>query len=244
MKGRVNKEGFEISQLQVLEDADRTVIHRDYLAHVFRWQYVVKWLAKGKRYETTRVLDVGCGYDIPLYVCLHANRRIPLHYTGVDVNNIREPQRKYRGDRTLLHHTPIHKVFKGDYDLITCFEMLEHVPNDYARQTLKHCYDISNDNATMITSTPVFDEKVGAASNHINEMTREEMISAIEDAGWEIEANYGTFASQKDYKKNLTETELDLFNRLNEYYHSDIVATIFDPLYPEYSRNNIWILTK
>lgn len=244
MKGRINKDGFEISQLSVLEDADRTIVHRDYLAHVYRWQYVVKWISKNKNYEKTKVLDVGCGYDIPLYVCLHSNRRIPIHYTGVDINKIREPKRKYRGARTLLEHTPIHSVEKGDYNLVTCFEMLEHVPFEYANKAVKHMYDISTDDATFIMSTPVLDEKVGMANNHINEMDRAQVVDLLHDGGWYIEENYGTFASIKDYKKHLNEAELNLFNSLSEYYHSDVLATIFAPLYPQYSRNNIWICKK
>ena len=47
MKGRITKDGFEQSQLLVTEEAEKgkAAIHRDYLAHVYRWQYVVKWLA-------------------------------------------------------------------------------------------------------------------------------------------------------------------------------------------------------
>lgn len=246
MKGRITKDGFEQSQLLVTEEAEKgkASIHRDYLAHVYRWQYVVKWLAKSKRYTTTNLLDVGCGYDIPLYRILAGNRRSVAHYTGVDIGKIREPQYQCKAPRTLLSYTPIHTVEKGNYNLIISFEMLEHVPLEYAKKTLNHLYLISTNDATLIASTPVFDEKVGMANNHINEMTREQMISILNEAGWTIENNYGTFASQKDYKQHLSESELSLYNKLSEYYHSDVLATIFAPLYPEHSRNNIWICRK
>ena len=246
MKGRITKDGFEQSQLLVTEEAEKgkANIHRDYLAHVYRWQYVVKWLAKSKRYTTTNLLDVGCGYDIPLYRILAGNRRSVAHYTGVDIGKIRKPQYKCSAPRTLLSYTPIHTVEKGPYNVVTNFEMLEHVPYDYAKQTVKHLYDISTDDATYIMSTPVFDEKVGMANNHINEMTRAQVKDILSEAGWNIVENYGTFASIRDYKDKLSESELELFNRLSPYYHSDVMATIFAPLYPEYSRNNIWICQK
>ena len=141
MKGRITKEGFEQSQLLVTEEAEKgkASIHRDYLAHVYRWQYVVKWLAKSMRYKTTNLLDVGCGYDIPLYRILAGNRRSVAHYTGVDIGKIREPQYKCKAPRTLLSYTPIHTVEKGNYNLITSFEMLEHVPYDYPPNTPNTC---------------------------------------------------------------------------------------------------------
>lgn len=246
MKGRITKDGFEQSQLLVSEEANKgkANIHRDYLAHVFRWQHVVKWLAKSKRYTSTNLLDVGCGYDIPLYRILAGNRRSVAHYTGVDIAKIREPDYKCNAPRTLLSHTPIHTVASNNYNLITCFEMLEHVPFEYAKETVKHLYNISEPNSTLILSTPVYDPKVGMANNHINEMTREQVKNIITDANWIIQKNYGTFASIKDYKSHLSIPELELYNKLAEYYHSDILATIFAPLYPEYSRNNIWICTK
>ncbi len=246
MKGRITKDGFEQSQLLIGDDIakGKVIVHRDYLAHIYRWQYVLKWLAKGKRYEDTHVLDVGCGVDTPLYLALHGNRRIPRHYTGVDIAKINGPKAQCRGEKTFLSHTPIHTVEVADYNLITCFEMLEHVPLEYAMTTFKHLHSVSTDDATFILSTPVFDEKVGAASNHINEMTREQVIKGLTDAGWNIDANYGTFASIKDYKKHLSEAELELFEKLQSYYHSDVLATIFAPLYPEYSRNNLWVCTK
>ena len=246
MKGRVTKDGFEQSQLLVTEEAEKgkASIHRDYLAHVYRWQYVIKWLAKGKRYTTTNLLDVGCGYDIPLYRILAGNRRSVAHYTGVDIAKIREPQYQCKAPRTLLSHTPIHTVEANNFNLITCFEMLEHVPFEYAWDIAKHLYNISTDNAVFILSTPVFDEKVGMANNHINEMTRDQVINIVTNAGWKIEKNYGTFASQKDYKQHLSTSELELYDKLSEYYHSDVLATIFAPLYPEHSRNNLWVCRK
>lgn len=246
MKGRITKDGFEQSQLLVTEEAEKgkASIHRDYLAHVYRWQYVIKWLAKGKRYTTTNLLDIGCGYDTPLYRILAGNRRSTANYTGVDIAKIREPQYQCKAPRTLLSHTPIHTVEANNFNLAVSFEMLEHVPFKYAEETVKHIYDITTSDATFILSTPVLDEKVGMAANHINEMTREQTIDILCKAGWNITHNYGTFASQKDYKQYLKPEELELYNRLSNYYHSDVLATIFAPLYPQHSRNNLWVCEK
>ena len=246
MKGRITKDGFEQSQLLVSEEAlkGKASIHRDYLAHVYRWQYVVKILAKGERHKSTYILDVGCGYDIPLYRILTGNRRGPAHYTGVDIAKIREPDYHCSTPRTLLSHTPIHTVEAETYNFITCFEMLEHVPLEYAKKTLKHLHSISTSDATLVLSTPVFNEKVGMANNHINEMTRECLMDMMREAGWTIIHNYGTFASQRDYKPHLTHSELELYMKLAEYHHVDVLATIFAPLYPEHSRNNLWVCEK
>ena len=246
MKGRITKDGFEQSQLEFVGQFDKgkIQIHRDFIAHLFRWQHVVKYLAHGSRYRHTHLLDVGCGYDTPLYVMLNSNRRAPKLYTGVDIYKIREPVHQCSGNRNFLSHTKATEIPTGDYDVITCFEMLEHVPQQYAEDTLRHLYEVSPQNVRLFLSTPVYDAKVGAANNHINEMTRELLIDMFDNTGWNIISNYGTFASIKDYKPHLTEAELGLFNKLREYYHTDVLANIFAPLYPEYSRNNLWVCTK
>jgi len=88
-------------------------------------------------------------------------------------------------------------------------------------------------------STPVFNGK--AAANHVNEMTYETVGKMLEDAGFEIEERYGTFASITDYKDQLDHWQLEpAFKALREYYDVNFLAVIFAPLFPRQSRNVIW----
>ena len=70
-------------------------------------------------------------------------------------------------------------------------------------------------------------------------MTYQAFGSLLEEMGYKILNHWGTFASIKDYKKQLNGLE-DTFDKLREYYDSNYLATIFAPLFPEYSRNCIW----
>jgi hypothetical protein len=95
---------------------------------------------------------------------------------------------------------------------------------------------------TVFLSTPCYDSKVGAAANHVNEMTYQAFGAALEDTGWRIQGHWGTFASIKDYKDVLTQDLKDLFDKFKGYYDSNYLATVFAPLYPQLSRNCIWEL--
>jgi hypothetical protein len=70
---------------------ERGLIHRDYIAHCFRWSHVVKFLNQQHRYKEARILDVGCGKEIPLAKTLYVNKMTPARYVGVDVNDFEIP---------------------------------------------------------------------------------------------------------------------------------------------------------
>ena len=249
-----NGEQFDRTDLSIDTAYNTGVIHKDYIAHCLRWTYVCDWLAKtdrrygeGPRYKNVRVFDAGCGKDLQLYKALCSNKMgaIP-HYTGVDINKLEMPDKFARRKLpyTLLSETDMLSVPHIDAELITSFEVLEHVPFDYCVDAVKHLYNASNDNTTFIVSTPVYDPHIGMAANHINEMTREVFRDVLEEAGWVIKENYGTFASKKDYYNNMTKEHRDVFDELHKYYNSHYISTIFAPLYPQFSRNNLWVCEK
>ena len=97
------------------------------------------------------------------------------------------------------------------------------------------------DDGVAFLSTPVYDPKVGAADNHVNEMTYATMQLMLHKVGLEVDAHFGTFASIKDYKEMIEKDDLDaVFSRLRDYYDSNYLATIFAPLYPHRARNVLW----
>jgi hypothetical protein len=107
---------------------------------------------------------------------------------------------------------------------------------------------------TAYISTPCFNGS--AAENHINEMTYQALGGLLEDLGFAILEHYGTFASISDYQKQLMDdsghgsytaegvlTAFGAFNELRSYYDTNVLATIFAPLYPQFSRNVLWVLS-
>lgn len=233
-------------------------VHRDYIAHVFRWNHITRYMKSRLTRKSSagpcNILDVGCGVDLPLGRAIFSNKMVPHKYMGVDYNPV-----------------PFHPMLTGNKfplelwdevdfldpeinlesigwqpEIITCLEMLEHVEPLHAyRVLLKILGLLANAKEPIVfLSTPCFDPVQGAANNHVNEMTYSAFGAMIEDAGFEITRVYGTFASQRDYMHHLFERYGEsmkrLWDDLSEYYESNVLAVMFAPVFPQYSRNCIW----
>jgi hypothetical protein len=168
-----------------------------------------------------------------------------LNYIGIDYNKLEMPK---AFENTKFKPTLIGNVAFPDvqlpvekFNVITCFEVLEHVEPLHAYKMLEGIRDRLDDNGMAFISTPVYDAHVGAADNHVNEMTYQVMQNMLHKVGLEVDAHYGTFASIKDYKEMIAKDDLDsIFSRLRDYYDSNYLATIFAPLYPHRARNVLW----
>jgi len=244
-----NERGKEIDNTHLsIEQAEaRGFIHRDYIAHCLRWTHVAKYLHLQGRYKTARVIDIGCGKDMPLARMLMTSRLAPEKYLGIEYNKMNIPDMfkntKFKPD--LISGIDFTKIVPGEvpgglqYGYSTCFEVLEHVEPIKAIEILQHLPKFLSENSVSWFSTPCWDEKVGAAANHVNEMTYQAFGSLLEEMGYKILYHWGTFASIKDYKNELNHLETT-FSKLREYYDSNYLATIFAPLFPHKARNVLW----
>lgn len=251
----------------------RQILHRDILAHHLRWTHVAKYARKLNRYKTAKVLDIGCGIDVPLARMFYTNRTAVKHYVGVDYNNpskfdvinfgkmpvdiyggINFPDDVYFGSDTdwkyAINTGPNNLEYFHSPNIIVCFEMIEHIEPGHAREVLSTIGRLlrrtqnAGEEAVAFISTPCYDAHVGAAANHVSEITRDALGATIEDLGFRIDGCWGTFASMKDYKDKFFadygDAACSIWKRLNDYYDSNYIATIFAPMYPEFSRNNLW----
>lgn len=261
---------IDTTSLSIEYAENRNIINRDYIAHCLRWTFCLKQIQLISYFTTLRVLDIGCGVDLPFAKLLYTNKKKPISYVGVDYN------RQSALDKTIesfgFGGFPIKAFGRIDFsnsvdfgigenlmfigpeqeqfalpNFITCLEVLEHMIPSKVRLVLSRIKCIlEKTNGKAIISTPCYSAKVGAAANHPNEITREALGALIEDLGFKIEENYGTFASQADYKKALFErygpSGKQLFEDSTKYYDWNYTATIFAPLFPEHSRNNLWVI--
>jgi len=235
------------THLSIDQAEERGFIHRDYIAHCLRWTHVAKWMGNPKHRKDCKLLDIGCGKDVPLAKMLMTSRMASdgLDYTGIDYNKLEMPKafENTKFKPTLIGNVafPDCKLPHDKFDVITSFEVLEHVEPLHAYNMLEGIRDRLAPEGTAFLSTPVYDSHVGAADNHVNEMTYEVMQLMLQKVGLEVDAHYGTFASIKDYKEMIAKDDLDsMFSRLRDYYDSNYLATIFAPLYPQYARNVLW----
>lgn len=244
---------FDKTHLSIDTAEERGLIHRDYIAHCLRWSHVIKFLYGKRRYQTARILDIGCGKETPLAKSLYSNKMSGASYCGVDLNRIElDPMLvKARDNGKLNIHimpqTSALDLTLGNVpfrpNIVTNFETFEHMNPAAARKSLEVCFDLLEDGGSMFFSTPCWNGK--AAANHINETTYEAMGHILESVGFEIEDNFGTFASITDYKDHLDAWNLDeAFDRLREYYDTNMLATVFAPLFPKHSRNALWHVKK
>lgn len=245
----IRKQTIDKTHLSVEKALERGFLHRDYLAHCLRWSHVLKHLKQGLRYKTAHILDIGCGRDVPLARAMFSGRLVPEtgSYTGVDYNKLEMPAMflNARWKPTLMGQQIFPKIegLRESYDLITCFEVLEHVEPLHAFKMLQGMRKLLSADGTAFISTPNFDPQVGAADNHVSEMAHATTGRLIEKAGLGIRKMWGTFASIKDYKDQLKEYGLEkAFEDLREYYDSNVLAVLFAPLFPEQARNCLWEL--
>ena len=249
---------------------ERVIRHRDLISHAFRWAHVARYLSQNGRYKDAIVLEAGCGKEMPLARMLYSNRLIPRKYVGVDANKFDIPEmlvgkkipvsiwsetdfcaldvEDVSIPKIIQHTDPVagseHTFEKPN--VFICMEVLEHVCPSHARSMLIKAQQLTSDDCHYFISTPCWD-LVNVAENHISEIRFESLGALFEDIGFHIRGVWGTFASQKDYKPYM-EKEYPgitaIFEKLSEYYDSTVISTTFAPLFPAYSRNACWHLTK
>ena len=222
------------------------IVHRDYFAHCFRWGWASRHIS-----APMRVLDVGCGVDVPLARVLSRTGfpkrggpdQSPGSYVGVDMNT----ELRHQGfGKTVFELRPAFNFVEryaelGLFDRIVNFEVIEHmapVDGDALLVAMRECL---KPDGMLILSTPVLHPTRGQAANHIHEYLIPELQESIERAGLTVERRLGTFASYQDIKKVLSVEQSRVFEDVRAFYGDDVTSCFFAPMYPDASRNNVWM---
>jgi 2-polyprenyl-3-methyl-5-hydroxy-6-metoxy-1,4-benzoquinol methylase len=244
---------FDKTHLSIDTAADRVMFHRDYIAHLFRWTHVIKHLYKSKNYQSAKIVDIGCGKEVPLARALYSNKMSGAFYTGIDLNQLVMPKMletavaNNKINVSLFGGTDATELYADDLpyrpNIVTSFEAFEHMHPSAARALLQRAFEWLKFDGYMFFSTPNWNGS--AAGNHINETKYHALGALIEDIGFEIEEVYGTFASITDYKDSLTYDQEIMFNRLRNYYDTNMLSALMAPMIdPALSRNSHWVLRK
>jgi SAM-dependent methyltransferase len=214
-------------------------VHRDYAAHFFRWGFAARLIRTGDE-----VLDVGCGEDYPFVKTLIGGfpTGLPARYVGVDLNAL--PRPPHRGWATFSGSFDFIERYRelGTFSVVLCLEVIEHVPRVAGDRLLAGLRACLAPGGRLLLSTPVFNGR--AAKNHVHEYEIEELREAILAADLRVERRYGTFASYQAIKRVASPEELDTLDRLREFYSNEVTACFLAPLYPDASRNNLWVLRR
>lgn len=232
-------ENREFDTTQLKSTSHGYYVHRDYAAHFFRWGFLSRFINR-----QTSVLDVGCGQEMPVVRVLMASKsRLPKSYVGVDMNKIKKPVNgKWITVHDEFNFIKDHKKLipeHGQFDVIVNYEVIEHMKKASGTRMIKAFHASLAEGGTLLLSTPCFNGK--AAENHIHEYTIDELAKSLDKAGFVVEQRYGTFASANDIKKVLTKEERKIYDGIRKFYDNDVAACFLAPLYPDASRNNIWV---
>lgn len=244
------KKGYNCTQLTPQQEFERHIYHRDQFAHYLRWTHVLRDARIGQT-----ILDFGCGSGEMLEV-FYRNRYRPKQYLGLE---IRESQVKKNIEKFgNLDFAEFRNVdlcqpeldLGQTFDIITCFEVFEHIGHANADVFLDNLAYHCRPDTVVYFSTPNYDPNVGAADNHmlgpnhneVGEWDHFELEKKLSEF-FVIEHKYGTFASQKDYKADLHDWQIPMYEALKEYYDTNLIANIMAPLVPaEHARNCMWVM--
>lgn len=248
---------YNVTDLNPLETFKRHVFHRDQFAHYLRWSHILK---ESKIGET--LVDFGCG-NCNLLEVLYRNKFRQKKYIGIDIrsNTIKSAREKYANiEWAEFIVEDLVKPCNGtnfsnfNADKVCSFEVIEHVGKQNGDIFCKNFLDCGNENATYYLSTPNYDPVVGCAGNHTYDAGDGRGIDVQEFYHFELQdlllkyfdisKKFGTFASIKDYKPMMNDWQLKMFENLKLYYDSNLLSNLMAPLFPEHSRNTIWVLKR
>lgn len=237
------------TQLALSTARSRMIIHRDYDAHMNRFGHVLKHLYINK---PKVLLDVGCG-DKQLAMAIYSNkkRKTISEYHCVDLRDITISGLIREG-----YPPPFNiKFHKQDVtkdlpcvnpDIIVCFEVIEHVTKEKGINLLNSLEEVMIEKSTLFLSTPCYNENKGQANNHIYEWEYQELKDEL-DKHFIIENVYGTFMDTGiGHNKQMLEDFFGsvVWGRLKSFFDSSTLSNMVAPLFPEKSRNCMWILKK
>lgn len=248
-----SKKEYNLTQLNPETTFERHVFHRDQFAHYLRWTHVLKKAKIGQK-----ILDYGSGSG-NLAEVLYRNRFKCQQYCGLEFRSKTVDQANLKFENVAwieFYQKDIIKddltEFGNDWDIIVSFEVAEHVGKNNIDKYLHNASKMMNENTIFMLSTPNYDEKVGAAANHIfdsqdgrgkvsQEFYHQELEEKIKKY-FVITEKYGTFASQTHYKNIMNDWQKNMFEELNKYYDTNLLSVIMAPFFPEQARNCLWVL--
>ena len=246
---------YDTTDLDVVTDFERHVLHRDRFAHYTRHSHMLTVISAGDH-----VVDFGCGRGVQQEVFYH-NRKPPGFYLGLDIRSQQIKKNQERCKTLAWAKFECVDLINGNYDYkkleadkVISFEVAEHVGKQNVDTLLQHFRDCGHENATYYLSTPNYDEKVGAAGNHtydsgdgrgvaVQEFEHKELQQHLEKY-FTITEKWGTFASIKDYKPFMNDWQQKMYEGLKGYFDTNMLAILMAPFFPEQARNTLWVMKK
>jgi 2-polyprenyl-3-methyl-5-hydroxy-6-metoxy-1,4-benzoquinol methylase len=138
-----------------------------------------------------KILDVGCGCGHLLQLF----KDFGYEVYGLDISNyaIEVANKTIPDCKIMVHDCQEAFRFNTKFDIITCFEVLEHLPNP--QKAIKNCYEAIKPNGIFIATTPnklsPFNYLFNRDRTHINVKSNKEWKKILNSFKW-LEVEYFT----------------------------------------------------
>ena len=149
---------YNTTQLNPETSFEKHVFHRDQFAHYLRWSHVLKIAEIGMN-----ILDFGCGSG-NIYEVFYRNKFAPKRFLGLDIrkqtiekNKIKFPKAEW-GDEDLVN---MKQNYGNDWDIITSFEVLEHIGKNNGDKFLQNIRLHSNDKTIILFQLLIMMSRLG-----------------------------------------------------------------------------------
>nr|WP_315041765.1 bifunctional 2-polyprenyl-6-hydroxyphenol methylase/3-demethylubiquinol 3-O-methyltransferase UbiG [uncultured Moraxella sp.] len=165
-----------------------------------------------------KVLDVGCGGGI----LSHSMALRGATVTGIDLGEENIAAAKIHAEKTnqtidfqYISVEELAKTHAGQFDVVTCMEMLEHVPNP--QLIINACFELLKPNGVLVLSTINRNAKA-----YLFAIIGAEYVLKLLDKG------------THDYNKFITPAELDRFAERSGFKRQDLIGLHYNPITKNY----------
>lgn len=171
----------------------------------FFWDHVVRYWWAAEQAKQLSVLDCATGKGYGAFIMAQTANKV----TGIDLNphSIHIAQTSFSSQTNLIYK--LQDVFKLEelgekFDLITAFEVIEHLPPELTDKFISSLAGALKPNGTLLLSTPnhdvVMKSYVHLPSFHINNFRPKELKSALSKHFNHVEM-LGQFKERKGLQK-------------------------------------------
>ena len=260
-----NPNGSKNTRMEMTKSFEDFDFRNDEIMHIGRYFKSAQTMIdiSKKLGRPVRVLDIGCGEmnTIRLFYRSFLEKKTDIveSYTGIDIDyKMVENAEKLYGrcyeacnakhkiqDLTVDSHIDAPDNY---YDVIICFEFLEHIQTQFAPSIVSEAFRVLNPEGIAVFSTP---NSNGSNSklpkDHIYEYSYEELIDMFTEAGFNIDNTVGCCVNISRIPAEEKEDWQDEIERIygafgnNTAFASVVVAPLFSP---KYCKNVVYTLSK
>ncbi len=148
---------------------------------------MIAWLLRRHFPNARRVLDIGCGTGYVTNRCIAELPNANFYATDTSSQGLRVANRILNGRAFLIHLDATNLPFRDAFDLITTFDVLEHIEND--RSVLAETFKALRPGGGVLHFVPQHPELYSPAdreSRHYRRYGRNELQRKLEEAGFKI----------------------------------------------------------